>query len=449
MTPHTPFRRSASVRGAAVAAALALLATGQAAQADGVDVTPLVNENTIAVARLDVSQLKLRAVADWFQQTLHDAKVPDELSQSVVRAVKIGTQGLQPTVDALGRAGVRQVAFVVNLNEQGFREKPHVMLLIATADPDAVAAALRPFRPMTTDLDGVTVFSDPATPDYVHQVTPSPRPDLIAGIADPGNSVAIAAVSVAEGRRADLLKGLPNGRDPFDMPPAVSLFSNINIVHAHLDIADGPHVVLSADCKDVTATTNFFDGLKNTPIAADVIKVLPFTTAGQTTALELKQPHFEAIAAAATPAIQLARKQAMRVQSMSNMRSLMQSGMIYAAQNHGEIPTTLDSLAKFTGRDGKTNPALLTNPQHPELAATGYIFVPALETNMNQLKRAGQRLAIYEAGDFGEGVNVAFWDGHVEFVTDHTRFDALLAAAKTPAAAPAPAAAAPAAPTAP
>ncbi|MDB5327427.1 MAG: hypothetical protein JWM57_2996, partial [Phycisphaerales bacterium] len=181
-------RRSAWVRrtAAIAAAAFSLLASGQSARADGIDISPLVNENTFAVARVDVSKLKLRAVADWVQQTLHEAKVPDALTQDVIRGIKMGTQTAQPIVDAMARAGVTQVAFVVNLDEKGFREQPHVMMAIATADPDAITAAIRPIKAVTTDLDGVTVWSAPAAPDYVRQITPSPRPDLIAAIAEPG-----------------------------------------------------------------------------------------------------------------------------------------------------------------------------------------------------------------------------------------------------------------------
>jgi prepilin-type processing-associated H-X9-DG protein len=158
------------------------------------------------------------------------------------------------------------------------------------------------------------------------------------------------------------------------------------------------------------------------------------TVAGNSITLDARQPAFTAMAADLKPALERAQVAALRVKSMSNMRQLMMACVMYANDNKGEVPPAITDLGKYTGnRNGQTPVALLMNPQKPDQNTAGYLYVPAPEGKVQKIRNAAERLAIYESGDFGEGLNVAFWDGHVEFVNDKAKFDALLATAQAPA----------------
>ncbi|MGB9626825.1 MAG: H-X9-DG-CTERM domain-containing protein [Phycisphaerae bacterium] len=66
---------------------------------------------------------------------------------------------------------------------------------------------------------------------------------------------------------------------------------------------------------------------------------------------------------------------------------------------------------------------------------------PTVQRDRLTLDVDAQSLVLYEAFDtWGRGTNVAYGDGHVEFVTDKTKFDAMLAKARQAAAKSTPAA---------
>jgi hypothetical protein len=107
-----------------------------------------------------------------------------------------------------------------------------------------------------------------------------------------------------------------------------------------------------------------------------------------------------------------ARKQALIVQSMSNMRQLVMGCTIYAEDNKGEWPDNLDLItAKYLG--GRKD--LLADPQHPEMKSA-YTYIKPSKAQMNQ--KPSQTIVLYESADpKSEFVSGGFADGHVEKMT--------------------------------
>jgi prepilin-type processing-associated H-X9-DG protein len=100
---------------------------------------------------------------------------------------------------------------------------------------------------------------------------------------------------------------------------------------------------------------------------------------------------------------------------------------MYAADHKNQLPKNLQALV-----DGKyISPKQLISPLQPD-REDAYVYIrPAAPLN----KVDPQSLILYEAFDtWGEGTNVAFGDGHVEFVGDKAKFDAMLAKARQAAA---------------
>jgi prepilin-type processing-associated H-X9-DG protein len=130
------------------------------------------------------------------------------------------------------------------------------------------------------------------------------------------------------------------------------------------------------------------------------------------------------LTAAAVPATIKARRQAQRVQCMSQMRSIGQAIMIYAAANRGFLPPTLDELVK-----AKTIPATLftcpacagdaTKPAASSGAYGTYHYVYlGAGRRLPSIRRPSQEPLVFEpmTNHTDPGINVLFCDGHVEFI---------------------------------
>ena len=132
------------------------------------------------------------------------------------------------------------------------------------------------------------------------------------------------------------------------------------------------------------------------------------------------------LTAASFPARAHARRKAMQIQCMSNMRQLSIAMMMYAQDSRGAVPPNLDVLLKYLGGP----PAVATVCTCPEAAkhmvppaSTGfgtkysYVYVAPPVQRLAQIRSPANEPAVYEplANHGGRGANVAYWDGHVEW----------------------------------
>ena len=122
-----------------------------------------------------------------------------------------------------------------------------------------------------------------------------------------------------------------------------------------------------------------------------------------------------------------ARRAAMTVACASNLRSIGQLAMIYATQNNGYFPPTIDQLAATmpggTGASVFVCPACGANPAKPPVLVTSkvsshYLYAPPA-ARISQVKQPGRVVLAYEPPGHHDngGINLLFCDGHVEFVT--------------------------------
>lgn len=425
----------------ALATFLGLLWTASLARAaDSIDLKPLVNEKTVLVTRFVPSKIKATAVPPWFEQTFKEAGLPEALSRNILDGAGNAARMAQRFVDILEKAGLTQAALVLNLDDRGLRSEPHVMLVGISADPEAITQQLKGLNRNIelVDLDGVSVWTLTGKPNYVSQITPADRPELLQKVANMDDAAGVVAFSFSDAAREMVKKDLPNSRDPMDWPMPISSVGNLISAHGRVDANDGPHAVITGEFKDVKLAQQFLESLMAMTSATKALQPSPMTVVGNTITIEARQPAFTAMAADLKPAMERAQIAALRVKSMSNIRQLLLATRMYANEHQGTPPQSLADLGPYLGsRDGKVPPMLLTNPQRPDLKDAGYVYVPALEQKFDHVNGPATRLAIYEAGDFGQGVNVGFWDGHVEFVRNKAKFEALLATAQ-PATAPAP-----------
>lgn len=97
-----------------------------------------------------------------------------------------------------------------------------------------------------------------------------------------------------------------------------------------------------------------------------------------------------------------------KMKSMVNIKKLLLAGFKYGDKN-GQWPATLEGFA------GEVNPEVLVNPASPE---RGYVYIRPQGQYPN-----AESVVIYEHYEqWGEGINVGFGDGHVEFMKDEAEF---------------------------
>jgi prepilin-type processing-associated H-X9-DG protein len=134
-----------------------------------------------------------------------------------------------------------------------------------------------------------------------------------------------------------------------------------------------------------------------------------------------------AVAATLPFALMRARRAAMTVACASNLRNMGQIAMIYATQNRGYLPPTIDELAAtLPGGAGTTLfvcPACGANPAKPPVLVTAkvsshYFYIPPAP-RISQIKQSGRTVLAYEPPGHHDngGINVLFCDGHVEFIS--------------------------------
>jgi prepilin-type processing-associated H-X9-DG protein len=119
------------------------------------------------------------------------------------------------------------------------------------------------------------------------------------------------------------------------------------------------------------------------------------------------------------PAFTEARAGAMRKMSLANINMILKMCYTWAASHQDTFPPDLQTLVK-----DKMLPHGTRNPLRPDLGDAGYVYLPPAQSIS---KTDGGQMVLYEAHKyFGQGVNVGFADGHVEWVSDQARFKELL-----------------------
>ena len=107
---------------------------------------------------------------------------------------------------------------------------------------------------------------------------------------------------------------------------------------------------------------------------------------------------------------------AQRVQSATNLKKIVIACWQYSQKNQGQWPDNLEALADY----GITAD-ILAHPGRQDLKI-GYTYLKP------QTNGSPQKVVLYETYDaWGEGINVAFFDGHIEFIKSEDNFKKMLA----------------------
>lgn len=147
-------------------------------------IAPFIDEQTIGVVRLDLTQLEI----DPFFDRLKEVPPNRDLASPEART------GMKEVQEALRKAGVEEICLVVHLAD--LPRRPFSFYTVAPLDEGVDAEALIASLPppgrdqVLEPLDGALFLGDPRALERVKTAKPDPRPDMVTAFAAAGDTVA-------------------------------------------------------------------------------------------------------------------------------------------------------------------------------------------------------------------------------------------------------------------
>ncbi len=416
-----------------------------------------VNDQTFVVVHVDTTAADPPAIKSFLLNAAKSSSLDKGEADELSTLLRSNLQKMDRWVADFKAAGGREMYALVTTRSPEKGEAPLLIVPLQKedgkpADAEAIAGLLRTGDPKSsakqTDsgpraaavriTDKALLFSESQTLDAYTGLKPSPRPDLAKVLAaiEPG-TVQVALVPTDEVRRV-AISALPQ------LPDAIGGGSGALITEgvrwAVLSLSLPPHpslhrLIQTKDAESAKALAELYAKVVKlaqgnadfAPGAALLVSLTP-KVSGDQLLLDLDANQFSAAVAQFMPAYQKAHRQADRILSMSNIRQIVVGMTIYANENQGKLPDSIDAIIKAGFLGDKTNPAyttLFVNPRLPG-RTPGYIYIKVADT-MPAVKDPSRTVVLYEAfDDWKDGIDVGFADGHVEFMADKAEFDKLL-----------------------
>ena len=395
-----------------------------------------IQDGTIAVIQIDLAALTSDAAWQQISTVVQELKLGDEVLPMLAQVRGMGGQYV--------KVGLTEAFVVVNITD--LPDTPMIVVpLTKGADVEKLSAMLpKPGdRAVVRQVDGTLVVATEGQFRLLAETGAAKRPRLMKALTSTKGAVRVAFAFSDDVRRAleETISTLP---PELGNLPGTTLTRGLQ--WACLDVAVQPEVTLrltiqSADADsaqsmsrliDLLAMKATADRIKGHYIAPKVfeilesfIKTLRPSVSGDQLVLTLNQVSL--LRDCVGPAMQKFRTMARRETSDSVIRQLLAALYLWAAANQGVFPPDLQTLVKT----GVTGPQNLINPSRPELGQAGYVYLRP-NVPLSKLEDPGGQVVLYEAHErFGEGVNVGFADGHVGWIADQARFQALLSASKS------------------
>jgi prepilin-type processing-associated H-X9-DG protein len=396
------------------------------------DVTKFIDANTAVAGEVDLTKVDPAAFEQFILGLANNAKVGDDAD------VKQSVGEMKKWLTDMKAAGATQLCLIGTSN--AFR-RGQLAVIVPVAD-DKAPAIVALFNPKNANrgvrragvaaapVPGVGVVYGPAELlAGIKTVVPAERADFKAAFTAAGDSPIKIAIAPGAAFRAELQQNAP----PMLLGKPSALMTR-DIAWIAASAAPPPQANVNITLKSANAQS-----------AKDTLEAIQlwFNTMGVTgqfppqvaaalnpqvkddkVVATLAGPQFDTLAQAMAESLARSRQVALRIRSASNMRQLLQGTMMYQNDNKGQWPEDLKALeaymAKTNGPNAKT---MMTNPRHPNVNP-GYVYIKPAR---NQPAPAETAVMYETFGEFGDGVNVGFADGHVEFVANQQDFEKLLA----------------------
>ena len=418
-------------------------------------IAPFIDEQTLAIVRIDVTRIAPAAIADMVLAHAKSAGLEGPHLTQVEKAVRYG-QGLgKQWIDSFRAAGgkdiymafslalnIREPLFwVVPIGEDGDAETIGSLLISgkATAEPSRRGRAdgLFPCAKASATLHGAVCAGSASALEALRQLRAHRRPKLVEAFAAAGPAaVQVLLLPTDDTRRIieETLPALPPqlGGGPstvvtrgllwaavgIDAPPNLSLRLTIQ--------SQSPEAAKALRGAILSAFSAFgkLGPVKEMMPGFDKLtaSLVPQAT-GDKLRLKLSARRVdELVQGMLTPSLLRLRTWDKRSISIENVHAICVAIQMYASDKDGQFPPDLSALKDRLGPRWED---ILANPSRPE-RPVGYVYVRP-SAKMDDVKSPTDTIVIYEAHDeWGEGINVGFADGHAEWIADQARFKKLL-----------------------
>lgn len=415
-------------------------------------IEPYLDPATLFVAHVDMTRTDIAPIAAKIKESMPKFGTPQEQADRLAEFDK-GIDTARKWIADFTQAGGRDFYAVVSMS--GFPDFPVYIVapLKKGADSQAIVKLLTINDTSRLGIHAevrgdAVIWGSQRMLDSLKTLKPQPQPDLAKAFEAAGDSVAqVLFVPSADTRKVliELAPAPPAG--PFE---GAKDSITRGILWLAIGVRTAPDLTMNfvVQSPDAASATSLSDTLSKmidagkqmikqelTHAPPEIAKMIgdvdtlakSFTpaVAGDRLTIHLDASQSLTLAAVILPAVSKARMQASANVSMSNMKQILLSCVMYAEDHKGEFPPDLKTLMKA---QPVLAPQVFKNPQMPD-KEIGYTYLrPPKAAPFNQV-------VLYEAWDNPPArLAVGFADGHVE-IMDQAHFEKALEQSKVRAAA--------------
>lgn len=396
-----------------VASMVLLIATNGIAQNRDDAITPLINQDTLIVMRGDLARINPNACLEWLAQQGQGLNAAD---------VEMLRQSWRPAYDKGGGmlaeardAGVKRAYWVLTLRNLVDRRGTWAFPIEGQTSADKVMDIVRSRKLETQKVSDLVIG---AAPGLAIKTGPGGAlPQAWAKALEAGQDAPLRiAVVPTLALRKSFEENLPTLTLPARPVPITTLTRGIGWLGISIWLPPKPRVQMVVQSPDAAAAQALADLVNQSipdmrkenrnilplPTPAALADLVMPTVAGDQLRFE---PDFQKLV---MQRIDLEVKMAVRRQSASNMKQILQGFWLYANNHNGQTPPDLNSLIKEFG----IPPQVLTDPLNPN-QKVGFIYIRPL----GDWQKSPESVVLYEATPNGN--NIGYADGHVEWWPTH------------------------------
>lgn len=334
-------------------------------EARAAKIAPFIDDQTIGIGYLNLERIDLAATASMLKKALPIlVEAPDEETQK-------SQDKLQAWLDDLKKAGCQEVFAIFSLTDIPGRMP--LFVIGTSADADVLAlqklilggperATTSPPNVSLVKLHGQIVLAETATIERMKELTPKPRPQVLAAFKAAGDTTAQALLIPSDDSRrvvSEMIGALPKD---FGDVSGKDLAAALQYAVAGVDLPPKLEVRLTIQSQDEASAKKLlgvidsglnlaskFPQVKELVAKFDELKkvVLPKQN-GDRLVLDLNESNGGAKVALAllTPPLEAAREAAQRLQSINNLKQ-------FALAMHNYHDTYRHLPAAASSKDGK------------------------------------------------------------------------------------------------
>lgn len=418
-------------------------------------IAQFVDNQTIGVVRIDLNDLDLKATRDWVVQGVTDLRKTEKEVGRAQDDVGQEFDHAAGRVEKLRNAGADRVFIVFSLDDMTADHPPFAVVPLAEGrDPQPIEALFGEMfqeqgpadgqqpnaaAPMTAVIGRAVVCGATATIQRLKAATPAARPELPRAFDAGGNAQLRVALIPQEGPRKAFEEISPDLPKELGGGPIQTVSRGLQWMSVALVFPPNPslHVLIQSPDAGTAGKLNDVithaiewardrkEGPRDELAFTQMVGQLKPKLEGDRITIDLSPEDTQKLAATMASGLLNARTQATRIQVASNLRQLDMGVMMYANDHKEQFPKDLggDVSAYLGGADGFKR--LWVDPLRPNQQKP-YVYLK-LADKMSDVKDPAQAVMIYENHTtWDNGINVAFADGHVEWVADEKQFKQML-----------------------